>query len=84
MKNFFRITIPYKFEWNDLFGPATALNTFLVIKFGLIASWFGLAVALGCIIDDFVNVHRINLLILHSSIFVLNAYFLLVFYQIIT
>lgn len=83
MKKFFRINTPYKFEWNDVFGPATALNTLFVILFGTIASWFGLTVALACVVDDLVEVRRINLLILHLSILVMNAYFLLLFYKII-
>ena len=83
MKKFFRINAPYKFEWNDVFGPATALNTLFVILFGTIASWFGLTVALACVVNDLVEVRRINLLILHLSILVMNAYFLLLFYKII-
>ena len=83
MKKFFRINGPYKFEWNDVFGPATALNTLFVILFGTVASWFGAAVALACVIDDLIEVRRINLLILHLSILVMNTYLLLIFYQVI-
>lgn len=82
MKKYFELTTPYHFEWNDWVGLANLLNLFLVIKFGLVASWFGLIVNLACVVYDIITVRRINLIILHSSIVLLNAYFLGVFYHI--
>lgn len=83
MKKYFNLTTPYRFEWNDIFGPANFINTILVIKFGLVASWFGLLVSIACIIDDVIEVRKLNLILLHFSIAILNSYFLLVFYQFI-
>lgn len=80
MKNWFNLTQPYKFEWNDLFSLLNWINLFLVIHFGLAASWFGCAVAIVCIIDDIVEVRRINLTLLHGSILALNIHFLLMLY----
>lgn len=83
MKKYFNLTTPYRFEWNDIFGPANFINTILVIKFGLVASWFGLLVSIACIIDDVIEVRKLNLILLHFSIAILNSYFLLIFYQFI-
>lgn len=83
MKNYFKLNLPYHFEWNDWVGPANMLNLFLVIKFGLIASWFGLAINLACIVYDIITIKRINLIILHLSIVLMNAYFLNQFYHIL-
>ena len=83
IKSFFKIEKPYAFEWNDVFGVATFINTLLVIRFGLVASWFGLAVALASVTDDLVEVRKINLVLLHSSLVILNTYFLLLYYNIL-
>ena len=83
MKKYFNLTAPYHFEWNDIFGPANFINTILVIKFGLVASWFGLLVSISCIVNDVIEVRKLNLILLHLSIAILNCYFLLVFYQFI-
>jgi len=83
IKSFFKIEKPYTFEWNDVFGVTTFINTLLVIRFGLIASWFGLAVALASVIDDLIEVRKINLVLLHSSLVILNTYFLLLYYGIL-
>ena len=83
MKKYFELTTPYRFEWNDWVGPANILNLFLVIKFGLVASWFGLIVNLACVVYDIIIVRRINLTVLHLSIVLLNAYFLGMFYHIL-
>lgn len=83
IKSFFKIEKPYTFEWNDVFGVATFINTLLVIRFGLIASWFGLAVALASVIDDLIEVRKINLVLLHSSLVILSSYFLLLYYGIL-
>lgn len=83
MKKYFNLNAPYRFEWNDIFGPANFINTILVIKFGLVASWFGLFVSVACIVNDIVEVRKLNLTLLHFSIAILNTYFLLVFYNFI-
>ena len=83
MKKYFNLTAPYRFEWNDIFGPANFINTILVIKFGLVASWFGLLVSISCIVNDVIEIRKLNLILLHFLIFFFNCYFLLVFYQFI-
>lgn len=83
MKEYFKLYAPYCFEWNDVFAIANMINTLLVIKFGLVASWFGLAVSVACMIDDVIEVKKFNLTLLHLSIAVLNAYFLLLFYNLL-
>ena len=59
MRNWFELNKPYHFETNDIIALLNLFNTFAVIAFGLIASWFGLAIA------------------------ILNAYFLMTFYNIL-
>ena len=83
MRDYFELNKPYRFEWNDVFGLANFINTILVILFGLVASWFGLAICIACIIDDIIEVRRFNLMFLHLSIAILNIYFLLTFYHFI-
>ena len=76
MKNYFQLCLPYRFEWNDVFALANFINTLLVTKFGL-------AVCVACMIDDVIEVRRINLTFLHFSIAILNSYFLLMYYGIL-
>ncbi len=83
MKKDFKLYAPYHFEMNDIIGIANVFNTILVIKYGLIASWFGIVLSLFCVIDDIIEVRKINLTILHASILALNIYFILTFYQFI-
>lgn len=83
MKNYFNFTTPYRFEWNDWVSAANILNVFFVIKFGLIASWLGLAINLTCVVYDIIVIRRINLIVLHFSVVLLNAYFLGLFYHIL-
>lgn len=78
--NYFELRAPYHFEWNDVFGFLNCVNAVLVIKFGLVASWFGLAIALACMVDDVIEVKRLNLFFLHFSILILNIHFLLMYY----
>lgn len=80
MREWFALNTAYKFEWNDLFSALNWINFFLVMRFGLVASWFGCAIALVCIIDDIIEVRRINLTMLHGSILALNIHFLLMLY----
>ena len=77
MKNFFGINQSYKFEWNDLRAIATVLNVILIMIFGLSIAWFGLGIALVGVIKDLTTDRKINGLIMHLSMAILNSYFLL-------
>lgn len=80
MKEFFKITEPYKFEWNDLRCFITVVNVILIMIYGLSIAWFGLAVALVGVIKDLTTDRRINGLLMHLSNVALNAYFLIMLY----
>ena len=77
MKDFFNITSPYKFEWNDLRAAVTLLNVILIMIFGLSISWFGLLIAVVGLIKDFTSDRHINGILMHLSTLVLNIYFLI-------
>jgi len=83
MKDFFNITSPYKFEWNDLRAAVTLLNVILIMIFGLSISWFGLLIAVIGLIKDFTSDRHINGILMHLSTLVLNIYFLSVYYGLI-
>lgn len=83
MKDFFNITSPYKFEWNDLRAAVTLLNVILIMIFGLSISWFGLLIAIIGLIKDFTSDRHINGILMHLSTLVLNIYFLSVYYGLI-
>ena len=80
MKEFFGITEPYKFEWNDLRAFIQVLNVILIMIFGLEVSWFGLAIAVFGLCKDFAQHRHINDMILHLSGIALNIYFLILLY----
>lgn len=80
MKEFFKITEPYKFEWNDLRCFITVINVILIMIYGLSIAWFGLAVAFVGIIKDLTTDRRINGLFMHLSNVALNIYFLIMLY----
>lgn len=80
MKEFFGITEPYKFEWNDLRAFIQVLNVILIMIFGLEVSWFGLAIAVFGLCKDFAQHRHINDMILHLSGIALNIYFLTLLY----
>lgn len=84
MKKFFKIEEGYKFEWNDLRCFITVINVVLIMMYGLSISWFGLAVAVIGIVKDLTTDRRINGLLMHLANVVLNTYFLLAYYGIIT
>lgn len=84
MKKFFRIEEGYKFEWNDLRCFVTVINVILIMIYGLSIAWFGLFVALFGIVRDLTTDRHINGLIMHLANVVLNSYFLLVYYGVIT
>lgn len=84
MREFFRIEKNYKFEWNDLRCFVTLVNVILIMIYGLSISWFGLAVALLGIVKDLTTDRKINGLLMHCSNAILNVYFLLMFYNVIS
>ena len=84
MKKFFRIEEGYKFEWNDLRCFITVVNVVLIMTFGLAISWFGLAVALIGIVKDLTVDRKLNGLLMHLANVILNVYFLLAYYGVIT
>ena len=77
MRNFFNLTAPYKFEYNDLRCLVTVVNVILIMIYGLSIAWFGLAVAIIGVIKDLAIDHRINGLIMHLANVALNIYFIL-------
>lgn len=80
MKEFFNITEPYKFEWNDLRCVAMVINVILIMCFGLSISWLGLSIAIVGIIRDLTTDRRVSGLIMHISSAILNIYFLCLLY----
>lgn len=71
-----------RFEWNDLRALITVVNVSLIIKFGLVVSWFGLTLAIFGIFSD-INKRRAdkanfrwNSVVIHGMNMVLNLYFL--------
>jgi hypothetical protein len=80
MKDFFSITGPYRFEWNDIRAGIQVLNVILIMLFGLEVSWFGLAIALFGLVKDMSQHRHINDMVLHLSGIALNIYFLSLLY----
>ena len=76
MRNFFNLTAPYKFEWNDLRCLITVINVILIMIFGLSIAWFGLAVASIGVIKDLLIDRRINGLVMHLANVALNVFFI--------
>lgn len=76
MRKFFGIEGRYQFEYNDLRAFITVLNVILIMKFGLIVAWFGLAIALFDLGKDLLNNRRINGLMMNLSSIVLNLFFI--------
>ena len=80
MRDFFSITEPFRFEWNDLRAFIQLLNVILIMIFGLQVSWFGLAIALFVLCKDLSQHRHINDMVLHLSGIALNIHFLFLFY----
>lgn len=79
VKKFFNIKEKYKFELGDFYATTFLVNVILVMTIGIVASWFGLAIAIiGLFIDLFTD-RRINNIISHLSSVILNIYFLIAF-----
>lgn len=81
MRDFFGITEPFRFEWNDLRAFIQLLNVILIMIFGLSVSWFGLAIALFGVCKDMSQHRHINDIVMHLSGVVLNVYFLTILYK---
>ena len=79
MREFFKISEPYKFEYNDLRALITVINVILVMKFGLSIAWFGLAVGLIGVIKDLAIDRHINGLVMHLANVALNIFFIFAF-----
>lgn len=77
IKQFFNLTAPYKFEYNDLRAVITVINVILIICYGLSIAWFGLAVAGIGVIKDLAVDRRINGLVMHLANVFLNLYFII-------
>lgn len=73
--------VRYEFEWADVRALVTIVNVALIIVVGLGISWMGLGIAVYDLIQDFRRKSRINLIIIHLSMLVLNGYFLMLFYN---
>jgi hypothetical protein len=81
MKEFFGITEPFRFEWNDLRAFIQVLNVILIMIFGLQVSWFGLALAIFGVCKDMSQHRHINDIVMHLSGVALNIYFLILLYR---
>lgn len=77
VKQFFKMTEPYHFEWNDLRCLVTIINVILIMIYGLSIAWFGLAVAAIGVVKDLTIDRRMNGLIMHLANVALNLYFIL-------
>jgi hypothetical protein len=77
IKQFFNLTAPYKFEYNDLRAVITVINVILIICYGLSIAWFGLAVAGIGVVKDLAVDRRINGLVMHLANVALNLYFII-------
>ena len=81
MKDFFSISEPFRFEWNDLRALIQVINVILIMIFGLQISWFGLAVAIFGVCKDLSQRRHINEMVMHLSTVALNVYFLILLYR---
>lgn len=84
MKKLFELNTPYQFDINDIWCVLTMVQVILIIKCGLMISWFGLGLAVAGIVQDFLKTHRINGVFTHLAMVALNTYFLLIYYDILT
>ena len=81
LKNFFSISEPFRFEWNDLRAFIQIINVALIMIFGLSVAWFGLAIALFGIVKDMSQHRHINDIVLHLTGVIFNIHFLLLYYR---
>ena len=80
IKNYFQLTTPYRFEWNDLRAFIQIINVALIMFFGLSVGWLGLAIALFGIVKDMSQHRHINDIVLHLTGVILNIHFLHLYY----
>ena len=81
MKQYLNITLPYRFEWNDLRALTMILNVVLIMMFGFASAWFGLALAVFGLCKDCSNPNRhLNDFLVHGASLILNCYFLSLLY----
>ena len=66
----------YKFDWNDIRGPLTAINVILIICCGTSYAWLGLAVAVLGLIKDITKDKMISSAVMHFSNIMLNIFIL--------
>lgn len=77
MKNFFNITKPYEFDFNDVRCFLTLINVILIMVFGRSVAFFGLAIAFFGVVRDMIcKERRLNNTIQHSLNVILNLYFI--------
>ncbi len=66
----------YKFDWNDIRGPLTALNVILIICCGTSYAWLGLAIAVLGLVKDITKDRMISSAVMHFSNILLNLFFI--------
>ena len=71
-----------KIEWGDFKALTMVINIMLIMRLGLVASWFGLAIALICLANNY-RIYkyysasfRWNSVIMDLAQTILNIYFL--------
>lgn len=71
-----------RIEWGDFKALTMVISVMLIMQLGLVASWFGLAIALICLANDYriycyyTKCFRWNSVIMDLAQIVLNIYFL--------
>jgi hypothetical protein len=77
VKKFFKVEENYKFEVGDLWALLQVVNVALIVFVGFdVGAVFGLAVAVLGLVFDFVVYRRINGVVLHLAVAVLNIFIL--------
>jgi len=66
----------YKFDWNDIRGPLTAINVILIICCGTSYAWLGLIIAVLGLVKDITKDKMISSAVMHFSNVLLNLFFI--------
>jgi len=66
----------YKFDWNDIRSPLTAINVILIICCGTSYAWLGLIIAVLGLVKDITKDKMISSAVMHFSNIMLNIFFL--------
>ena len=66
----------YKFDWNDIRGPLTAINVILIICYGTSYAWLGLIIAVLGLVKDITKHKMISSAVMHFSNVLLNLFFI--------